>query len=47
MVSLATVDLLPTVLAEFDVHTTETVMAELKDTAEYDEPSGEESRILD
>ncbi|WP_336361958.1 hypothetical protein [Halalkalicoccus salilacus] len=47
LVSLATVDLLPTVLAEFDVQTTDTVMAELKGTAEYDEPSGDAAqRVL-
>lgn len=44
LVSLATADLLPTVLAEFDVHTTETVIAELKDTAEYDDQSGDAAR---
>ena len=31
LVSPSTVDLLPTVLTEFDVQTTETVMAELED----------------
>ena len=44
LVSLATADLLPTVLAEFDVHTTETVMAELEETAEDDDPSGDAAR---
>ena len=44
LVSLATVDLLPTVLAEFDVHTTDTVMAELEGIAEYDDLSGEAAR---
>jgi predicted nucleic acid-binding protein len=44
LVSLASVDLLPTVLTEFDVHTTEAVMAELERTAEYDDPSGEAAR---
>ena len=44
LVSLATIDLLPTVLAEFDVHTTETVMAELEGTAEYDDPAGDAAR---
>ncbi len=44
LVSLATVDLLPTVLAEFDVQTTETVIAELEGTAESDDPSGDAAR---
>ncbi|WP_336343339.1 hypothetical protein [Halalkalicoccus ordinarius] len=44
LVSLATVDLLPPVLAEFDVQTTETVIAELEGTVEYDDPAEDAAR---
>lgn len=40
LVSLATVDLLETTLVEFDVHTTETVLEEVEETAEYDDSAG-------
>lgn len=40
LVSLATIDLLDTVLTEFDVHTTEIVVEELRDTREYDDTHG-------
>lgn len=35
LVSVATADLLETMLAEFDVHTTERVVTELEETADY------------
>ena len=35
-VSLATAEIVPLVLEEFDVHTTETVLQELAETGEYD-----------
>jgi len=38
--SLATADTLQLVLEEFDVHTTETVLEELENTAEYDDSHG-------
>lgn len=40
LVSLATADTLGLVLDEFDVHTTETVIEELEDTAGYDDAHG-------
>lgn len=40
LISLATADSLMIVLDEFAVHTTETVMAELEDTAAYDDVAG-------
>lgn len=40
LVSLATGDVLDLPLAEFDVHTTETVVAELEQTADYDDDHG-------
>lgn len=40
LVSLATIDLLETLLVEFDVHTTEQVIAELETTSEYDDRHG-------
>lgn len=36
-ITLATAELLPLVLDEYDVHTTETVIEELTETAEYDD----------
>jgi len=44
LVSLATVETVGVVLAEFEVHTTETVVAELEDTAEYDDRHGAAAR---
>lgn len=41
LVSLATVDVLTTVLDEFDVHTTEPVVEELSDTADYDDTAAQ------
>ena len=40
LISLATADVLTIVLDEFAVHTTETVMSELNDTAAYDDAAG-------
>jgi predicted nucleic acid-binding protein len=40
LISLASIDLLDTFLAEFDIYTTETVVGELEDTAEYDDRHG-------
>lgn len=41
LISLTTAELLQTVLKEFDVHTTETVVKELEETAEYNDRSAE------
>jgi len=40
LISVATIDLFETLLAEYDVHTTETVVEELETTAEYDDTHG-------
>lgn len=48
LVSVATTDLLDIVLSEFDVHTTERVVAELDETAGYDDAHGTAaSAVLD
>jgi predicted nucleic acid-binding protein len=41
LITLATADTLQTVLTEFDVHTTETVIQELEETAEYNDIHGD------
>lgn len=41
LISIASVDLLNTLLTEFDVHTTETVVEELKTTSKYEDVHGE------
>ena len=41
LVSLETISVLATVCEEYDVNTTETVVAELESTAEYDDTGGE------
>ncbi|WP_135851663.1 hypothetical protein [Halorussus salinus] len=46
LVSLATADALAVVLGEFDVFTTEVVVEELKETADYDDPSGEAAETV-
>jgi predicted nucleic acid-binding protein len=46
LLSLATVDLLDTLLTEYDVHTTETVVEELEHTSEYDDTHGEASETV-
>lgn len=43
LISLGSINILGTVLNEFDVHTTETVVRELENTAEYDDVAGEAS----
>lgn len=40
LISIATIDLLDTVLTEFDVHITDTVIEELAETGEYDDRHG-------
>lgn len=40
LVTLATADLLTMVLDEYDVHTTDAVLTELEETAEYDDEHG-------
>jgi predicted nucleic acid-binding protein len=40
LLSVTTIDLLETFLTEFDVHTTETVLDELDETADYDDTHG-------
>ena len=48
LISLASIDLLDTLLTEFDVHTTELVIEELKETNRYDDRHGEAAqKILD
>jgi hypothetical protein len=44
--TLATTDLLTTVLDEYDVHTTDAVVGELEDTAEYDDEHGAAARTV-
>lgn len=44
LISLASAKTLETVLQEFDVHSTETVVRELEETADYDDTSAEASR---
>jgi predicted nucleic acid-binding protein len=46
LVSLASVDLLDTLLTEFDVHTTETVVDELADTSDYDDTHGHAAQTV-
>ena len=41
LISLTSIDLLDTLLTEFDVHTTETVIQELEDTSDYDDSHGQ------
>ena len=48
LISLGTVDLHDTLFEEFDVHTTRTVVEELRATAEYEDDHGEAARnVLD
>lgn len=48
LISLAAAETLELVLGEFDLHTTETVLAELDATAEYDDDHGTAARdVLD
>ncbi len=46
LISIASVDLLDTVLTEFSVHTTETVIEELEETGEYDDRHGEAAQTV-
>lgn len=41
LISVASIDLLDIFLSEFDVHTTDIVVEELEETAEYDDRHGE------
>lgn len=45
VISLATVDLLETFLSEFEIHTTETILDELEETAQYDDAHGEAAQL--
>jgi len=48
LISLASIDVLDTFLTEFDVHTTETVVEELENTADYEDVHGEAAeQVLD
>jgi len=46
LISLGTVDLLDPLFDEFDVHTTRTVVEELRATAEYEDDHGEAARTV-
>jgi len=46
LVSLASIDLLDTLLSEFDVHTTETVVNELEATSDYDDTHGHAAQTV-
>lgn len=46
LISLASIDLLDTLLTEFDVHTTELVIEELEETAEYEDRHGNAAQIV-
>lgn len=46
LISLATAECSDLFLDEFDVHTTETVIKELEDTADYDDPHGEAATTI-
>jgi predicted nucleic acid-binding protein len=46
LISLASIDLLETVLAEYDVHTTETVVDELEATSTYEDHHGEAANAV-
>jgi predicted nucleic acid-binding protein len=46
LISLATADTLDRFLAEFEVHTTETVVDELENTAEYDDSHGDAAETV-
>lgn len=48
LISIASIDLIDVFLAEFSVHTTETVIEELEDTAEYNDTHGDAAaHVLD
>lgn len=46
LITIASVDLLDTLVSEFDVHTTETVIAELAETGEYEDRHGEAAQAV-
>jgi len=46
LVSLASIDVLDTLLTEFDVHTTETVVGELEDTGDYEDAHGDAAEAV-
>lgn len=46
LISLASIDLLDTLLTEFDVHTTELVVEELERTAEYEDSHGNAAQTV-
>ncbi|MEF8812534.1 MAG: hypothetical protein V5A55_01775 [Halovenus sp.] len=46
LVSIASIDLLDTLLTEFDVHTTEVVVEELEETGEYDDTHGDAAETV-
>lgn len=46
LISLASVDLIETVFAEFDIHTTRTVVRELEASADYDDVHGNAAWIV-
>ena len=46
LLSLASIDLLETFLSEFDVHTTDTVIQELEETASYDDRHGDAAHTV-
>jgi len=46
LISIASINLLDTLLTEFDVHTTETVIEELDDTSEYDDRHGKAAKTV-
>jgi predicted nucleic acid-binding protein len=46
LITLSTATVLPLVLEEYDVHTTETVIQELEETAAYDDTHGEAARAV-
>lgn len=46
LITLATAEVLQLVLNEYDVHTTQTVIQEVEETAEYDDTAGEASQTV-
>ncbi|MFB6100283.1 MAG: hypothetical protein ABEK16_03325 [Candidatus Nanohalobium sp.] len=46
LISLASIELIDTFLTEFDVHTSETVVAELEETSSYDDRHGKAADIV-
>jgi predicted nucleic acid-binding protein len=46
LISLSTADTLDLFLSGFDVHTTETVIEELEDTSQYQDPHGEAAQTV-